>query len=259
MSTTKPTPPPRHDLTGRTALVTGAAGAIGAAIALRLAEQGAEVALNDLHGEALTPVADTIRRCGREALCLPADVADEAQVHAMFETIDARFGGISILVNNAGISYQEDIFSTTLERWNRVLAVHLTGTFLCSREAMRRMRERRWGRIIQISSVVAHRGAMYGFVHYASAKAGQLGFTRTLARTGAPYGITVNAVAPGIVDTPMFRETHGTPEDAAVTAETPLGISAPEDIAAAVAFVASEEARHITGAVIDVNGGLYFR
>ena len=185
MLKTKPAPP-RHNLTGRTALVTGAAGAIGAAIAVRLAKEGADLALNDTNGEALAPIAAAVRELGRQAFCVCADVSDEAQVHAMFAAIDDRFGGLNILVNNAGISYQEDIFSTTLERWNRILAVHLTGTFLCSREAMRRMRDRRWGRIVQISSVTAHQGAINGFVHYSAAKAGQLGFSRTLARTGAP-------------------------------------------------------------------------
>jgi NAD(P)-dependent dehydrogenase (short-subunit alcohol dehydrogenase family) len=247
------------ELAGRVALVTGAGRGIGAGIAKALARHGADVVINDVNSALPEEVAAEIRQGGRGALCAVADVSSEPDVQRMFSQIDAAFGRLDILVNNAGVGYSEDIFETSLERWKRTLDVHLTGTFLCSREAMLRMREQRWGRIIQISSVTAHQGALRGFVHYATAKAGQLGFTRTLARTAAPFGITVNAVAPGIVETEMFREAHGRKGVAEIMEKVPLGISDVDDVAAAVVFLAGEGARHITGATIDVNGGLYYR
>jgi 3-oxoacyl-[acyl-carrier protein] reductase len=136
---------------------------------------------------------------------------------------------------------------------------HLTGTFLGCRAAMRRMREQRGGRIITNSSVTAWRGAIRGVVHYAAAKAGQIGLTHTLARTAAPYGITVNAIAPGVIETEMLRQAHGEAGIREVAREIPLGLGTVEDVAAAVVFLASDEARHITGATLDVNGGFYFR
>lgn len=248
------------DLKGRTSLVTGAGGAIGTAIARALASSGASVALNDISASGLKPLEEELREMhGAKVVSVCGSVASENDVRQIFSHLDREWGGVDILINNAGLSYDEDIFNTTLERWNEIIGVHLTGTFLCAREAMLRMRDRGWGRIIQISSVSAHQGAVKGFIHYSSAKAGQLGFTKTLARTAAPYGVTVNAIAPGIVDTPMFRATHGDPTTAPVVANVPLGISSPEDVAASVQFLCSDGARHITGSVLDVNGGLYYR
>jgi len=248
-------------LDGKIALVTGAARGLGSAIAVELAKAGAAgVVVNDLEQ---TSEADAtlqhIREAGAEALFIAADVRKEEMVEAMFATIDDTFGKVDILVNNAGITRREDIFSTSLQSWHDVIDTHLTSTFLCSRAAMLRMREQRSGRIITNSSVVAWRGAIRGFVHYAAAKAGQVGLTRTLARTAAPFGITVNALAPGMIETDMFRESHGEDGIRAIAAEIPLGMGTPEDIAAAVVFLASNEAKHITGAVLDVNGGVYFR
>ena len=230
-------------LDGRVALVTGAARGIGAGIAAALEQAGAIALRNDLAG----------------ADCLVADVTDPEAVAHMFNVIRSRFGRLDILVNNAGIVRAEDIFETTLESWHAVIGSHLTGTFLCSKEAALIMRDQRAGRIIQISSVVGHQGALKGFVHYAAAKSGLLGFTKTLARTLAPYGITVNAVAPGIVETEMLRSAHGAEGVRALAATVPLGIGHVQDVAAAAVFLASDEASHITGAVLDVNGGLYFR
>lgn len=247
-------------LLGKVALVTGAARGIGAGIAKAFAVAGADVVVNDLaDSDSAAAVGDAIRAAGRRTLFVAADVANEENVARMFARINDEFGGLDILVNNAGIVRNEDIFETTIESWRAVLDSHLTGAFLCSREAMRIMCERRRGRIIQISSVVAHQGAVHGFIHYAAAKSGQLGFTKTLARTAAPFGITVNAIAPGLVDSDMLRTTHGVAGMAELAASVPLGISTVDDIGAAAVFLGGDGASRITGAVLDVNGGMYFR
>lgn len=246
-------------LLGKVALVTGAARGIGAAIAKALAAAGADVIVNDrANDEQAAETCAAIEHLGRRASHRRADVTDEAAVAALFDAVRSDFGRLDILVNNAGIVRHEDIFATSLASWRAVLDTHLTGTFLCSRAAMTLMREQRWGRIIQVSSVVAHQGARYGFVHYATAKAGLLGFTRTLARTAAPHGITVNAIAPGVVDSDMLRSTHDAGALEALAADIPLGISSPDEIGAAAVYLAGEGAARVTGAVLDVNGGLYF-
>jgi 3-oxoacyl-[acyl-carrier protein] reductase len=247
-------------LDGKVALVTGASRGIGACIAETLAASGADVAVNHLNEpQQAADVCQKICDLGRKALAVMADVRCEDQGRAMFSEIDATFGRLDILVNNAGVCSFEDIFDTTLESWHRVLDTHLTGTFLCAQQAMLRMRDQRHGRIIQISSVVAHQGALKGFVHYAAAKSGQLGFTKTLARTAAAFGVTVNAIAPGLVATEQFYRIHN--EEGAKKLEelALLGIGQVEDVAAGVLFLASDEARYITGAILDVNGGLCLR
>lgn len=247
-------------LDGKIALITGASRGIGAGIARTFAAAGADVAVNHLNEpEQAAPVCGEIRNLGRRAVPLPADVRCQDQVREMFQQLDREFGRLDILINNAGVCEYEDIFDTTKESWQRVLDTHLLGTFLCSREAMERMRQAKSGRIIQISSVVAHQGGLRGFVHYASAKAGQLGFTKTLARTAAPFGVTVNAIAPGIIATDMLYQTHGEEGVRKLEESVPLGLGRVEDVAAAALFLASDQARYVTGAVLDVNGGLYFR
>lgn len=248
-------------LDGKVALVTGSSRGLGAAIAEGLARAGASAVV--VNGLTETPPAretvERIRAAGAQSLFVPADVRSETMVEAMFAAIDRTFQRIDILVNNAGIVRREDIFETTLQSWHDVLDTHLTGTFLCSRAAMMRMKVQKSGRIITNSSVVAWRGAIRGFVHYAAAKAGQVGLTRTLARTAAPFGITVNAIAPGVIKTEMLHEAHGESGVRALENEIPLGLGTPEDVAAAIIFLASDEAKHITGATLDVNGGFYFR
>lgn len=248
-------------LDGKVALVTGSSRGLGATIALELARAGASAVV--INGSKESPnaqdVMEQVRAAGAQSLFIPADVGNEVQVENMFAEIDQAFKRIDILVNNAGVVRREDIFETGLEGWNEVINTHLTGMFLCSRAAMMRMRAQNSGRIITNSSVVAWRGAVRGFVHYAAAKAGQIGLTRTLARTAAPFGITVNAIAPGVIETDMLREAHGKEGIQALGREIPLGLGTPEDVAAAVVFLASDEAKHITGATIDINGGMYFR
>jgi 3-oxoacyl-[acyl-carrier protein] reductase len=250
-----------YDLDGKVALVTGAAGAIGSATALALAKSGADIIINHFQ----TPVeAETLKQSivmlGRRAHIVDADVSDEHAVLQMFSQIDQHFGRIDILINNAGIARAQTIFDMTLESWNEVISTNLTSVFLCSRAAMLRMREAKHGRIIQIGSVVGHQGALKGHIHYASAKAGMLGFTKTLARTGAPLGITVNLVAPGIVRTPMLEAIHGEQGIAELRKAVPLDdLATPKDVAAAVVYLCGPGGRHITGTVIDINGGMLMR
>lgn len=243
----------------RVALVTGAAGDIGRATTLALARHGYDVCINHFRtGAAAEAVAAEVHALGRRCLVVEADVGDEADVAAMFATLDSALGRLDLLVNNAGIARPEDIFETSLASWNEVLRTNLTGAFLCARAAMERMRAQRSGSIIQMASVVGHQGALKGHVHYGASKSGLIGLTKSLARTAAPLGIRVNAVAPGIVDTEMLRATHGEAGIAELKTRVPLGMLATtEDVAEAVLYLASAE--HITGTVLDVNGGMLMR
>ena len=248
-------------LEGKAALITGAAGAIGSAVALRLARAGADVCVHDFgRQEKAEALAGEIRALGRRAFAFDADIGDEAAVESLFAAMDRAFGRIDILVNNAGVARTEDIFSATLEQWNQVLRANLTGPFLTCRAAMIRMRAQKSGRIVNMGSVVGHQGALKGHVPYGASKAGLHGLTRTLARTAAPFGITVNAVAPGVVDTPMLMNTHGAEGIAALQALVPLNdLIRPDEVAEAVLYLCSDAARMITGAVLDINGGINMR
>ena len=200
-----------------------------------------------------------MRRKGYRALGLAADTSSTKDTVRVFEETVKTFGDVDILVNNAGTSKSESILETEIDSWRHVIDTNLTSCFLCSKQAMARMVRQSSGRIVQISSVVAHQGAVFGHVHYAATKSGMLGFTKSLARTAAPHGITVNAVAPGIIDTELLRSTHGPSRLDELSRTVPLGLGSVEDVAAAVVFLASEEARYLTGITIDVNGGLYYR
>ncbi len=245
-------------LSDRRALVTGAAGGIGAAIVRQLSDAGARVALLDISAshDRLMKLASELPG---ETIVLQADVTDEVELEAAFERIDADFGGLDILVNNAGIARDEDVFDITLSSWRAVVEVNMTGAFLCAKLAMQRFRDQgSGGRIVQIGSIVAHQGALKGHLHYSASKAALHGMSRTLARTGAPLGVTVNTVAPGLVRTPMIAQAHG--DDPTLTAKIPLGrFAEPSEVAAAVHFLASDAASYITGSVLDVNGGMYMR
>jgi 3-oxoacyl-[acyl-carrier protein] reductase len=244
-------------LGGRRALVTGGAGAIGAATVIALATAGADVVVNHLGtAEAAAKVAEAAGAAGVRAVAIEADIAREAAVADLFTAAEAALGGIDILVNCAGIARPEDIFATTLASWNEIIGVNLTGPFLTCRAALPGMRDRRYGRIVNIASVVAHRGHLLGQVHYGASKAGLIGLTKTLARTAAPFGVTVNAVAPGIVETPLLRRTHTAEEIAALAQRAPLaGLLVPEEIAGAVLYLCSPAAARVTGTCLDVDGG----
>lgn len=248
------------DLTGKTALVTGASNGIGKGVAVCLAKAGADIIVNyrsDEKGAGHT--AEQIRVYGRKTLEIRADVSDNGDVRRMFEEIRQEFGRLDILINNAGTSRAEDIFEITEESWDNLIRTNLTSGFLCAKEAMELMRNQRSGRIIQISSVVAHQGAVKGHLHYAATKAGQLGLTKTLARTGAPFGITVNAIAPGIIRTELLMKTHGEAGVRKLAEGVPMGLGETADIGNAAVFLCSEEASYITGITLDVNGGQYIR
>jgi 3-oxoacyl-[acyl-carrier protein] reductase len=248
-------------LSGQTALVTGAAGGIGSAVALALARAGADITINHFETpEAAETLADDIRRLGRRAFVAAADVGDESAVAAMFRDIDQAFGKLDILIANAGITRPLDIFDTSLADWNAVLRTNLTGTFLTAREAMIRMRGAGQGAIVIMGSVVGHQGALKGHVAYGATKAGLHGMAKTLARTGAPLGIRVNAVAPGIVDTQLLANTHGAAGIAELKTRVPLGeLASVEDVAEAVLYLVGPAGRHIIGTVLDVNGGMLMR
>jgi NAD(P)-dependent dehydrogenase (short-subunit alcohol dehydrogenase family) len=248
------------DLDNKVALVTGASRGLGRGIALVLAEKGANLIINyHREKERAEDVAAEAEKMGRKAIIIKADVSDENDVNRMFAEIDCMFGSLDILVNNAGTTKAQNIFETMLDDWENIIRTNLRSCFLCSKAAMQKMREHKSGRIVNIASIVGQRGALYGHVHYAAAKSGMFGFTKTLARTGAQYGITVNCVAPGIIETELLFQTHGEEEVKRLADSVLLGLGKPRDVGLAVAYLCGEGGRYITGATIDVNGGMYLR
>ena len=244
----------------RTAVVTGAAQGIGAAIAQRLAADGHKVAVLDLSAEAAKATVDAIVAAGGTALAVGADVSDAAAVDAAFARIVDELGAPTILVNNAGIIRDNLLFKMTVEEWDLVMAVHLRGAFLTTKAAQKHMIEAGFGRIINLSSISALGNR--GQVNYSAAKAGIQGFTKTLALELGKFGVTANVVGPGFIETPMTAATAeriGVPFDQfieAVAKETPVGrVGQPDDIAHAVSFFASEGAGYVSGQVLYVAGG----
>ncbi len=245
------------DLTNKTALVTGSARGIGRAIALKLAELGANVAVNDIPSasEALEGVANEIRSLGRQSMAVVGDVSSAEDVARMVESVVNTFGKIDILINNAGVTRDGLVIRMSDEDWNTVLNIDLKSAFLCTRAVLRPMLKQRWGRIVSIASIVGIHGNA-GQANYAAAKAGVIAFTKSVAKEVASRGITANAIAPGYIDTKMTQSLDEK-QSAELLKHIPIGYAGtPRDVAEAVAFLASEEARYITGQVLGVDGGM---
>jgi len=243
-------------LSGKIALVTGAAQGIGRDIALGLAADGADVAICDVNLEAAQKTAGDIEAKGRKSLALKANVAASAEVTAMIDQIMEKFGRLDILVNNAGITRDGLILRMKDEDWDLVLSINLKGAFLCTKAALKHMTKQRTGTIINIASIVGAMGNA-GQANYVASKAGLIGLTKTIAREYANRNVTANAVAPGFIDTAMTQAlTEQVRADLAK--QIPLGrLGSSEDVANAVRFLASPSAAYITGQVVHVNGGMY--
>jgi NAD(P)-dependent dehydrogenase (short-subunit alcohol dehydrogenase family) len=244
----------------RVAVVTGAASGMGLAISQRLAGAGHRVALLDLDGDAAARAAEDLRATGARVFAASVDVSDRAAVDETMAKARGELGPLTILVTSAGLDEFAPFTDITLDAWERMLAVNLTGTFHCIQAAIPDMLAAAWGRIVTISSSSAQSGAAR-MAHYVASKGGVIGLTKALAVEYAGSGITVNTIPPGFIDTPMVRraEARGDlPAVEAIAARTPVGrAGTPDDVAAACAFLCSEDAGYITGQAIGVNGGWY--
>jgi 3-oxoacyl-[acyl-carrier protein] reductase len=242
-------------LQGKVAIVTGAAQGIGRAIAEALAHAGADIAVADLDPGRSADTVAAVEKMGRKALNVKVNVADANDTKAMAEHVIKSLGKIDILVNNAGITRDALLLRMKEEDWNLVLQVNLNGTFNCTKAVLQPMTKQRYGRIVNIASIVGVMGNV-GQANYAASKAAVIGLTKTVAREYASRNVTVNAVAPGFIDTAM---TQGLPAEVKETLQKqiPLGrLGTPADIAAAVRFLVSDDAAYVTGQVLHVNGGM---
>ena len=247
---------PDRRFDGRVAIVTGAGRGIGRAIAERFAADGGGVVVADLDDAAAAETARSIEGAGGQAVAVRTDVTRPADVDALIAATIDRFERIDVLVNNAGILRSTRAAEVSPDEWHLVLDANLTGAFLCARAAYPALRASGHGRIVNMASMAGRATSTLGGVHYTTAKAGVLGLSRHLAREWARDGITVNAVSPGIVDTPMVRSSTDAARMEQVLASIPFGrLAEPSEIAALVCFLASDEAAYITGANVDIHGG----
>jgi 3-oxoacyl-[acyl-carrier protein] reductase len=242
-------------LSGRVALVTGASQGIGRACALKLASAGATVAVAARNQEKLDDLVNEISGAGAQAAAFAVDVTDEEQIKAAIKAAIAQFGKVDILVNNAGITRDQLVMRMKRPDWDAVLQTNLTSAYLCIQQVMSSMLKQRWGRIINITSIFGQMGQA-GQANYAASKAGLIGLTMAIAREVGSRNITCNAVSPGFIETAMTATLGDELKQTAIK-QIPLGrIGAPEDIAGAVAFLASDDAAYVTGHVLNVNGGM---
>ncbi len=245
------------ELTDKVAIVTGSARGIGREISLKLAEVGADVVVNDIEAVAkpLESVVQEIKTLNRRSLAVIADVSSPEDVSRLIETAVKEFGKIDILVNNAGVTRDQLLMKMTDEEWDTVLNIDLKSAFLCTRAVIRHMLRQRSGRIISIASVVGMVGNA-GQANYASAKAGIIGLTKSIAKEVGSRNITVNAIAPGYIQTKMTEQLNDDQRQEMLKRIPLASLGTPRDVAEAVAFLASEEARYITGHVLNVDGGM---
>lgn len=249
---------PLFSLAGQGAFVTGAAQGLGAAIARGLAEAGARVVLADVDG-AVDATAAALRNDGHDCIAMQLDVRDEAAVRRCFDAAVQHFGGVDVMVNNAARTPYASIWDITAEEWDEVLAVNLRGSFFGCRIAGRHMRERGAGRIINLASIAGQQASAATGAHYAASKAGIVALTRSFAQELAPHGVTVNALAPAAVRSPVL-DAMSQMQQRTLAAGIPLGrFGQPEEAAAAVVYLASPAAAFMTGATLDLNGGRLMR
>ncbi|HVA10360.1 MAG TPA: SDR family NAD(P)-dependent oxidoreductase [Acidimicrobiales bacterium] len=247
-------------MSGRVAVVTGASSGIGLGVARRLADDGHAVALLDQDGEGVRQATANLEALGKRVAGHQVDVADRGALERVYTSVREELGPVTIVVTSAGIEAFDPVLDITPEKWDRLIAVNLTGTFTCLQLAVADMVAAGWGRIVTISSSSAQSGAP-NMAHYVASKGGVIGLTKAFARELARHGITANTIPPTIVDTPMARkgEAHGdVPPVETMAKMVPLGrAGTPEDIASACSYLCSEEAGYITGQIIGVNGGMY--
>jgi 3-oxoacyl-[acyl-carrier protein] reductase len=244
-------------LEGKIAIVTGAGAGLGRSMALELAREGASVAVWDILLGAARETQREIEKLGQKSLAQAVDVADGKAVLSSVDEVAARWERIDILINNAGICRKEAIETISEDQWDRIMAVNLKGTFLCSRSVMPFMKRQRAGRIINMGSVAGKVGGIAAGAHYAASKAGVMCFTKSLARELAPFNVTVNGIAPGVIETDMTRSLSGGEWNDYLSG-IPLGrIGQARDVARVAVFLASDDAAYLTGEIIDVNGGQF--
>lgn len=240
----------------KVAVVTGSGRGLGAAMAERLADEGARVVVVDIDGEAARQVSESLTKQGHDNLAIACNVADRAQVSALFRQVTDHFGHLDVLVNNAGITRDAAFLKMTDDQWNQVIDVNLTSMFICTQEAARYMVEQQSGRIVCISSLSGNEGN-FGQANYSAAKAGVIGFVKSLSKELARKGVLVNAVSPGFIESEMTAQIPEKVRDKLI-ARVPQGRGGlPEEVASVVAFLASDDAAYVNGQTLNVNGGMY--
>lgn len=240
----------------KVAVVTGSGRGLGAAMAERLADEGARVVVVDIDGEAARQVSESLTKQGHDNLAIACNVADRAQVSALFRQVTDHFGHLDVLVNNAGITRDAAFLKMTDDQWNQVIDVNLTSMFICTQEAARYMVEQQSGRIVCISSLSGNEGN-FGQANYSAAKAGVIGFVKSLSKELARKGVLINAVSPGFIESEMTAQIPEKVRDKLI-ARVPQGRGGlPEEVASVVAFLASDDAAYVNGQTLNVNGGMY--